>query len=706
MALLCALAAITLHSMTWQSPPLFDDKLQLTKTYIFTEYLVPFSQATLWQRWLSYGSFAWSHALFGANWPLLRLENVMLHALVTVSLLAFFRRLLERQGQSARPALLLAGGGALMFALSPGTVYAVSYLIQRSIVMAALFSILALMSVLTAVETGRRRWWLVAAILYVLAVSSKEHAVMLPLVAAALAYMTTRSQAGSSGQKYHWYIAIPFLLVASVIAAKYHAWIATPFDETSQTLIKELAQNHPAVAEHAYLLSVMNETTLFFKYLLIWLLPIPGWLSIDMRQPFPLELTAWPQAIGPVLYLLYGVGALYLLRKRQETALLGFGLLVPWLLFPTELATVWIQDPFVVYRSYLWMIGLPAILPWLYRRLGTAPTAALLAAMLLGSAWASMEKLSTFKSEFTLWDDAVRYNETAADPRALGRERAYNERAGQYAQMDKAAEALADYGKALAINPKDPSLYANRAALQILLNNYGAAEADLAKALQLDPLHPHARYNRAAMYARQGQEEQALRELDAILSEPRMVTADAYNTRATLLLKRQRFDQAAQDLTEAIRLQPDNAPLYTARGGARLATGDAQGALADYGQALALNPSLIVTRTNRALLQLQMGKHQAALADADAAVALDALQARPHLVRAQIYVTMGRIDDALAEYDRMLERNPNEAVARLNRGEVAMAVGRLQAARSDLEAACKLGLAQGCAKLASLPKKP
>lgn len=700
-AALCAIAAIALHAMTWNSPPLFDDKLQLTQKYIFSEYAVPF---TLWQRWLSYGTFAWSYKLFGESWPLLRLENVLLHAGTVLALLAFYARLYAIMRIPSKPAILLAGAGAFVFAVHPITVYAVSYLIQRSIVMAALFSVLALIATLLAMETGRRRWLAAAAVSYVLALSSKEHAVMLPLVAASLVYIANRENGGQGSRRYHLYIFIPFILSVVAVAAKYHAWIAAPFDEASVALLGQLGKQYPAVAQHAYLLSVMNEAYLFFKYLVLWLIPNPAWMSVDMRQSFPTELTAWPEVLGPIMYLAYGVVALYLIRRGAEAAILGFGLLVPWLLFPTEFATVWIQDSFVLYRSYLWMIGLPALLPWVYRRLGVKVTIIIVALLTIISVWASMDRMTTFKSEYALWNDAVRYNEYIANPVALGRERAYNERGSLNIQMGKVDEALADYGKALAVNPQDPSLYANRAALMILLNRDAEAAVDLAKALKLDPRHPHALYNRAAMLARGGKEDLAMAELNAILADFELASADAYSARGTLLLKQQQFEKAITDFTAALHMQPGNASAYMSRGGAKVALGDGPGALSDYEQAIAINPTLIGPRTNRALLLLQMGKYPEALNEADAAVAVDSQAVRPHLVRAQIYVATGRLDDAMAEYDRVLEKNPNEAMTRLNRGEVETALGRIQAARADLDAACKLGLAQGCAKLAALPK--
>jgi hypothetical protein len=94
---------------------------------------------------------------------------------------------------------------------------------------------------------------------------------------------------------------------------------------------------------------------LFFRYGLLWLIPNVGWMSIDLRPAFPLSLAS-AQAIASVLaYLgLLAASAWLVLRRSDVLGLIGLCLLFPLLMFGTEFGTVWIQDPFVLYRSYLW----------------------------------------------------------------------------------------------------------------------------------------------------------------------------------------------------------------------------------------------------------------------------------------------------------------------------------------------------------------
>jgi hypothetical protein len=99
---------------------------------------------------------------------------------------------------------------------------------------------------------------------------------------------------------------------------------------------------------------VLNQSWLFFHYGVRWFLPVAEWMSINLRPPFPVTW-GFPHVLGIVGYLaVLAGGAFLLLRHRDWRAIVGLALLLPALLFGTEFTTVWVQDPFVLYRSYLW----------------------------------------------------------------------------------------------------------------------------------------------------------------------------------------------------------------------------------------------------------------------------------------------------------------------------------------------------------------
>jgi hypothetical protein len=84
---------------------------------------------------LAYGSFTWVRDLFGDGWWKQRAVNLAIHAGTVGVLWAFWREILRHveptPGEYQRsPALGIAVG---LFALNPVAVYAVAYLVQRSI---------------------------------------------------------------------------------------------------------------------------------------------------------------------------------------------------------------------------------------------------------------------------------------------------------------------------------------------------------------------------------------------------------------------------------------------------------------------------------------------------------------------------------------------------------------------------------------------
>src|SRR5258706_8206495 len=143
-------------------------------------------------------------------------------------------------------------------------------------------------------------------------------------------------------------------------------------------------------------------------------------MSIKMRPPFPVSWASFPQVLGIAGYAAVVAGGFYLLlRFRDWRALLGVSILMPALLFATEFATVWVQDPFVIYRSYLWAIGVPGIVFVLLQ--GTPPRILLVAGLGVGSllCWQALDRVLSMSTPVRAYGDAIR--KLADDSKAEGR---------------------------------------------------------------------------------------------------------------------------------------------------------------------------------------------------------------------------------------------------------------------------------------------
>jgi hypothetical protein len=251
----------------------------------------------------------------------------------------------------------------------------------------------------------------------------------------------------------------------------------------------ELPNNH--------LLSILTQSWLFFKYLWLWLLPNPAWMSVDMREPFAISFLGWPHTLGLIAFLAYPCVAVRLLLKQGKTGLLGFALLFPWILFLTEFSTVRIQEPFVLYRSYLWMPGLFAALPAVAGWLAPRKMFILLTVIGLLLIPLTLNRLNTFSVPLLLWDDAEKL--VRDKPKTYGVERIYINRGIELGQLKRYEEAVADFNRAIAIIPLDIE-YSNRATAYFFLGKYPEALSDFDHAISLNPDNASFYYGRAMIY--------------------------------------------------------------------------------------------------------------------------------------------------------------------------------------------------------------
>ena len=104
-------------------------------------------------------------------------------------------------------------------------------------------------------------------------------------------------------------------------------------------------------------LSAVTQAGLFFKYLALWFWPDPRAMSIDLRVDFLAGWTPAWIAIQVTAFAACGALGAWLVRRGGAAALAGCGLLFSWILFLVEFTTVKLQEPFVLYRSYLWAPG-------------------------------------------------------------------------------------------------------------------------------------------------------------------------------------------------------------------------------------------------------------------------------------------------------------------------------------------------------------
>jgi tetratricopeptide (TPR) repeat protein len=99
--------------------------------------------------------------------------------------------------------------------------------------------------------------------------------------------------------------------------------------------------------------------------------------------------------------------------------------------------------------------------------------------------------------------------------------------------------------------------------------------------------------------------------------------AIAYQQRAFAYANDQRFQDALNDLNEAIKIKPGDARAYQQRAETEIKINDNEKAIADYGEAIKINPGDIRNYMSRAYIYWNRGDIPNALADVEKALKIE-----------------------------------------------------------------------------------
>jgi len=168
---------------------------------------------------------------------------------------------------------------------------------------------------------------------------------------------------------------------------------------------------------------------------------------------------------------------------------------------------------------------------------------------------------------------------------------AYKNRGNAYDDKGQYAEALEDYGRAVAINPQDADAFNSRGTTYTALGRYELAVRGFDEAIRLNPANPMALGNRCFAKAVLGKLEQAMADCnEALLVRPKY--PGAYASRAFVYLKLKRYDAAIADYNSELQTQPDDPYSLFGRGMARYMKGDLRAGDSDMVAAESLKPDI------------------------------------------------------------------------------------------------------------------
>jgi tetratricopeptide (TPR) repeat protein len=420
------------------------------------------SYAVQW--WIHGGSVVGYHAV-----------NVLLHALVTLLLARFLRKLAVPEP--------VTFGAALLFAVHPMHVEAVTSLVGRGETLAAGFVFGFLLAALAfRGESPARPRLLAAALLcYGLGLLTKESAAVAP----ALAFLAFwRLEEGSAARRFGRALStgIPLYAGAAVVLALdllYRRWVLGGFLKSGSFRIFEVENPLaplPALARAA------NAATILFRYVGRLLVPLrlsadeSAW-SIPVRYAF--------DAVGlAALALLAALLVACVIRERERREV-AFGVLFFLIAFAPAANVFFPTGTIFAERlAYLPSVGFGLALAAAI--LGPSPEArvrrfraAILLAIALAFAARTVARNRVWKDDETLFAESVRTSPASA--------KAHYNLGWVSFERGRLAPALEHYSRATRIYPKYFDAWAGKGLAEQRLGFLAAAERSYAKSLEVAP---------------------------------------------------------------------------------------------------------------------------------------------------------------------------------------------------------------------------
>jgi len=143
-------------------------------------------------------------------------------------------------------------------------------------------------------------------------------------------------------------------------------------------------------------------------------------------------------------------------------------------------------------------------------------------------------------------------------------------------------------------------------------------------------------------------------------------SSPSYLGRGEEYIKVTKYNEAIDDFTNAIKLNPKESRAYYNRGNAFLDMKNYDKAIKDFTTALNLDNKLINAYVNRALAYSEFEKPELAISDYNEALKLNPNQSEVYTNRGVLFAEKGDMRSAIKDFEMALKLNPNDAEAASN----------------------------------------
>jgi len=454
-----------------------------------------------------------------------------------------------KNNKITKHAEMIALFSGLVFVSHPLQTEAVTYIWQRSTSMAAMFYLASLCLYVKSRllrhsqrEGSETIFYAGSLLAAISAMFTKENAITLPLVI--LLYENFfLFKKGVRGSLKCPQAAIPFLCTLLIIPL-------TMIFNTG-TAPKEAVNIPP----FDYL---MTQFRVMLTYIRLLIVPINQNLDYD----YPIVKNIFEP---PVLLSISCLGLIVWSAKRlfANYRLISFSICWFFLTLLPESSLLPLQDVIFEHRLYLPMAGysifLVSGLYYLLEKHTFKSTACVLLVIITWYSCLTFQRNSVWKNEMTMLNDVIQ--------KSPHKERPLNNRGLIFSTQGKLPQAIADFTKAIEINPTYTNAYINRGFMYNKQGDFNLAILDYSRAIEINPRLPEALIDRGNVFLKLGNTQQALSDFQnaVTLTPDNPYFADTYFDLGYIYYKQGNFIQAVSNYSKVIRINPNDTQAYNNR---------------------------------------------------------------------------------------------------------------------------------------------
>ena len=266
---------------------------------------------------------------------------------------------------------------------------------------------------------------------------------------------------------------------------------------------------------------------------------------------------------------------------------------------------------------------------------------------------------------------------------------AYVWRSDAYIQLGQYQQTIEDCTQIISIDPDNIPAYVRRGFARLSLEEYQQSLEDSNRAISLISLTFNQTDTNSWLsqaYAQQGDAHQALgnsneaienyqKSLDIVPNDDLRAKLDAlnnaknhlfdqyFNQGITLVNQGNYSQEAIEQFTRALSLNPNHADAYVWRGYVYHYLNKYQQAIDDCNQAIRLNPNHVNAYINRATAYNYLKNYEQALNDSNQAIRLNPNDASAYINRAFAQIELGEYQQAIDDCKEVIRLNPHDVNA-------------------------------------------